>query len=123
VYYADFLDVGNETFFNCLTEIRDDADYEWAPDNDVAATVGRGVRQLERAMNSLALAVLFTHETDYIYRIKPGNWNSELKQISDQIAEYKTRYMLLDDAMRLVKHTNLPARVSYLQTRQQICYC
>jgi hypothetical protein len=113
VYYADFLDIGNETFFNCLTEIRDDADYEWAPDNDVEATVGRGVRQLERAMNSLALAVLFTHETDCIYRIKPGNWNSEMKQISEGIAKYKPKYMLLDDAMRLVKtyHTSRPESV------------
>jgi hypothetical protein len=115
VYYADFINVGGETFFNCLTEIRDDARYEWAPDNDVEATVGRGVRQLERAMNSLAPAVLFTHETDYIYRIRPENWDSEMKQISEGIAEYRPRYMLLDNAMQLVKtyHTSRLESVLY----------
>lgn len=115
VYYADFINVDGEIFFNCLTEIRDDAGYEWAPDNDVEATVGRGVRQLERAMNSLALAVLFTHETDYIYRIRPENWDSEMKQISEGIAEYQPRYMLLDDAMQLVKtyHTSRLESVLY----------
>ena len=115
VYYADFINVDDETFFNCLTEIRDDAGYEWAPDNNVEATVGRGVRQLERAMNSLALAILFTHETDYIYRIKPENWDSEMKQISEGIAEYEPRYMLLDDAIQLVRtyHTSRPESASF----------
>ena len=115
VYYADFMDIGDFTFFNSITEIRDDAGYEWAPDNNVEATVGRGVRQLERAMNSLALAILFTHETDYIYRIEPGNWDLELKGISEGIAEYQPRYMLLDDALRLVRtyHTSRPESASF----------
>lgn len=115
VYYADFLKIADETFFNCLTEIRDDSGYEWAPDNDVEATIGRGVRQLERAMNSLALAVLFTHETDYIYRINPANWDQEMKGISEGIAEYQPRYMLLDDAIRLVRtyHTSRTESILY----------
>ena len=115
VYYADFMKIGNINFFNSLTEIRDDAGYEWAPDNDVEATVGRGVRQLERAMNSLVPAVLFTHETDYIYRIEPENWDLELKRISEEIAEYQPRYLLLDDALKLVRtyHTARPISTSF----------
>jgi hypothetical protein len=111
VYYADFLEIGSISFFNSLTEIRDDAGYEWAPDNNVEAAAGRGIRQLERAINSLVPAVLFTHETDYIYRIKPENWDLELKMISEAIAEYQPRYMLLDDALKLVRtyHTTRPA--------------
>jgi hypothetical protein len=115
VYYADFLKIGNGIFFNCLTEIRDDAGYEWAPDNDVEATVGRGVLQIERALNSLALAVLFTHETDYIYRIEPKNWDLIMKGISEGINEYQPHYMLLDDAMGLVRtyHTSHPVSASF----------
>jgi len=103
VYYADFVDVAGHKFFNCFTEIRDDAGYEWAPDNDVKATVGRGVRQLRRALDSKALAVLFTHETDYIYKIRPENWDKELKAISEQIAEYSPIYLTTDEALKIVR--------------------
>ena len=49
-------------FFNCVTEIRDDAGYEWYPSNDVACTIDRGTRQTKRALDSMALATLFTHD-------------------------------------------------------------
>ncbi len=103
VYYAGFVEVAGYKFFNCITEIRDDAGYEWAPDNDVQATIGRGVRQLRRALDSKALAVLFTHETDYIYKIRPENWDKELKAISEQIAEFNPTYMTIDDALKVVR--------------------
>jgi len=103
VYYADFIKLGDITLFNSLTEIRDDAGYEWAPDNDIEATVGRGVRQLERAFDSRALAVLFTHETDYIYSIKPENWDKELNLISSGISSYNPIYMKMDDALAIVR--------------------
>jgi hypothetical protein len=85
VYYADFIRYGERQLFNCVTEIRDDAGYEWAPDNDVQASTGRGIRQLKRALNSMAPAVLFTHETDFIYKIKPENWDLELKGVLEGI--------------------------------------
>ena len=105
VYYADTVTVSGERFFNCLTEIRDDAGYEWAPDNDVQATVGRGVRQLKRALHAMALAVLFTHETDYIYRIRPENWEEELRLIAEGIRGEDPVFMTLDDALKVVRAT------------------
>jgi len=103
VYYADFVELAGRTFFNCFTEIRDDAGYEWSPDNDVKATVGRGVRQLKRALDSMALAVLFTHETDYIYSIEPDNWDRELRGVSEGIADYNPVFLTMDNALKIVR--------------------
>jgi hypothetical protein len=105
VYYADFVTFGGRRLFNCVTEIRDDAGYEWAPDTDVAATVGRGVRQLRRALNSMALAVLFTHETDFIHSIPPDVWDEELAGIWEGVRGYNPISMTLDDAVRYVRAT------------------
>lgn len=105
VYYADFTDINGHRFFNCYTEIRDDAGYEWAPDNDVEATAGRGIRQLTRALNSMALAVLFTHETDYIYLIRPENWEKELQLIVEGIQSYDPIYLTSDEALKIVRAT------------------
>ena len=105
VYYADFVNFGGRRLFNCVTEIRDDAGYEWAPDKDVAATVGRGVRQLRRALDSMALAVLFTHETDYIYKIRPDVWAKEMEQITAGIGGYDPIYVTLDEGVRYVRAT------------------
>jgi len=105
VYYADTVTFAGERFFNCLTEIRDDAGYEWAPDNDVQATAGRGVRQLKRSLNAMALAVLFTHETDYIYRIRPENWEEALRLIADGIRGDDPVFMTMDDALKVVRAT------------------
>jgi hypothetical protein len=88
VYYADFVNMAGQEFFNCLTEIRDDAGYEWSPDNDVRASIGRGVRQLRRALDSFAMPSLFTHETDFIASITPENWESILAGIQREIAPY-----------------------------------
>ncbi len=105
VYYADFLTIGSRQLFNCVTEIRDNTGYEWSPDNDVEATIKRGVIQLKRAFNSMALAVLFTHETDFINKIKPKNWDKELKGISKEILDYNPIYMTMDNALRYVRAT------------------
>jgi hypothetical protein len=103
VYYADFIEFGGASFFNCLTEIRDDAGYEWAPDNDVEATAGRGIRQLKRAIDGMALAVLFTHETDFIYRIDPENWDKELMLITRAMEPYDPDYLTIDEGIRIVR--------------------
>lgn len=105
LYCADFVNLGGQQFFTCLTEIRDDAGYEWKPDNDVAATVGRGVRQLRRALDSMALAVLFTHETDYIYKIRPDAWSKEIAQVAAGIADYNPIYVTMDEGVRYVRAT------------------
>jgi hypothetical protein len=103
VYYAGFIEFGGAQFFNCLTEIRDDAGYEWAPDNNVQASAGRGIRQLKRALDAMAPAVLFTHETDYIYRITPENWEQELKMITTAMEPYNPSYPTMDEGLRIVR--------------------
>lgn len=103
VYYADFIEIAGCRFFNCETEIRDDAGYEWAPDRDIASSVGRGTRQLKRALDSFALASLFTHETDYIYTIKPKEWEREIRDIASAIEPYGARYLTVDEALPIVR--------------------
>lgn len=103
VYYADFVTLADKTLFNTITEIRDDAGYEWAPDNDAAASIGRGVRQLRRALDSLAHAVLFTHETDYIYRIEPDKWEEEIRRVREGIDDYDPIMMTSDEAVKVLR--------------------
>jgi hypothetical protein len=105
VYYADFVNLVGHRFFNCLTEIRDDAGYEWAPDNDVQASIGRGVRQLRRALDSFALPSLFSHETDFIAHVAPDNWESILAGIRAGIASYNPIQMTTEDAVDYVRAT------------------
>ena len=66
VYYADNLQVGSNSLFICVTEIRDDAGYEWVPKNlTVPVSVGQGVRQVTRGLNSMALSTLFSHQDQF----------------------------------------------------------
>jgi len=46
----------------------------------------------------MALAVLFSHETDFIFRIKPEIWNEELKLIFEGINDFKPIMVMMDDA-------------------------
>jgi hypothetical protein len=105
VYYADFLQWQGRGFFNSLTEIRDDAGYEWAPDNAVEAAIARGVRQIRRALNGMALASLFTHETDYIYKIRPENWRAIMEGITREIAAAGPRLVTLDEGQAVLRAT------------------
>ncbi len=107
VYYADFLDIPGHPefdgdFFNCVTEIRDDAGYEWYPSNDVAGSIGRGTRQTIRALDSMALATLFTHG-QHITGITPDNWRAILQGIDDNLAPYNPRYVTMDYACQYVR--------------------
>jgi hypothetical protein len=105
VYYADFVETAGVRFFNSATEIRDDAGYEWAPDNDVMETIRRAGRQMRRALDAMALASLFTHETDFIYKIEPDRWTAIIQGAADEIALYQPWQMTLDDAMGLLRAT------------------
>jgi hypothetical protein len=107
--YADFLTVAghpefNKEFFNCLTEIRDDAGYEWYPDNDVPGSIGRGTRQTQRALDSMALATLFTHGY-YLDDITQNNWRAMLQGITDNLAPYNPIYVTIDYACQYVRAT------------------
>lgn len=103
VYYADFIDINGNKFFNSLTEIRDDAGYEWAPDNKTEISAARGIRQLRRALSSMALAILFTHETDYIFKIKPESWEEQLRLISKGISDYHPMMLTIDEALKITR--------------------
>ena len=113
IYYADFIRVADRTLFVCNTEIREFTAYEWGPDNDVEASVARGVKILERELNSMALTVLFTHETDFICKITPENWDKILEGVLDGISAYKPVLMSLDDAVRYVRATKTSAFDGY----------
>ncbi|WP_059437674.1 Ig-like domain-containing protein, partial [Anaeromyxobacter sp. PSR-1] len=108
VAYADYVTVPGHPelsgqFFNCLTEIRDDAGYEWYPDaTDVPGTVGRGTRQLRRALDSMALATLFTHEP-YIQSFAPTDWRTSLQTILGNVAGYTPVYVTLDEACEYLR--------------------
>jgi hypothetical protein len=118
--YADFLNIPGHpelagAFFNSTTVIQDDSPCgEWCPDNDVAGTVGRGVRQLKRAFDSLAQGVLYTHEARIQYNavgpvytpsITTNNWRTILQTITNQLAEYQPQYVTLDYSCQYVRAT------------------
>lgn len=113
VYYADFVTINGCKLFNCFTEILDDAGYEWAPDNNVEATVERAVRQLRRALDAKAPAVLFTHETDYIYRIRPENWEMIMAGIRKAINPWNVIPLTSDSALRIVRAYSTSSLDSY----------
>lgn len=105
VYYADFVNLAGHRFFNCVTEVRDVGGYEWFPDDDVPSTVRRGVRQLRRELDSMALAVLFTHETDRIYLIQPEEWPEKIGGVAEGIADYDPIYVTMDEGVSYVRAT------------------
>lgn len=105
VYYADFINLAGYRFFYACTEIRDDAGYDWRPNSDVATTIGHGVRQLRRALDSMALAVLVAHETDHIYHIPPEAWAQAIAGVARGIAGYEPRFVTLDEGIQYVQAT------------------
>jgi len=132
VFYADFLAVPghpefNGQFFNCVTEIRDDPSSscaEWCPANgDVPGTIGRGTRQLERALDSLVLATLFFHEWWLIplptsinqTPITTNNWQTMISGLTNNLASYNPIYVTMDYAYQYVRatHTSRPVSAAY----------
>ena len=102
-YNACIRTFGGCEFFDFSSSINDVTGYEWQPDNDVEATVKRGIEILSRGLRSKALAVLFTHETDFIYAIEPQKWDIILKEVTEGISEYDPEYVTMDDAVRMVR--------------------
>jgi len=126
LYYADFLTVPGHPefdgqFFNCVTEIRDDAGYEWYPSNDIAGSVGRGTRQSKRSLDSMVLTTLFTHDQS-ISGITLENWRAILEGITTNIAPYNPIYVTLDHACQYIRatHTSDIAGSSYDPVLRQL---
>jgi hypothetical protein len=126
LFYADFLKVPGHPeldgmFFNCVTEIRDDAACaEWCPDNDVPGSIGRGTRQVKRAFDSGALATLYTHEF-YIHpivdrhdmaAITSTNWRSILRGITNNLAPYQPIFVTMDYGCQYLRATRTSRIVS-----------
>ncbi|HWX19197.1 MAG TPA: hypothetical protein VN578_04725 [Candidatus Binatia bacterium] len=122
VFYADFLSVPghpefNGQFFNCVTEIRDDPSSscaEWCPANsDVSGTIGRGTRQIKRALDSLVLPTLFFHEWWVIpipqsanqTPITTNNWFTMVQGLTNNLASYNPLYVTMDYAYQYVRAT------------------
>ena len=102
-YKADFVDLAGEEFFLFGSMITDITGYELKPDNNVEASAERGIETLSRGLEGKSLAVLFTHETDYIFKIRPENWDQIFSRISQGISKYNPEYLTTDDALYLVR--------------------
>jgi hypothetical protein len=124
VYYAGNVHLNGFDFFNCLTEIRDDGTYEWFPTGDVVSTTARGIRHLRRALNSMVLSSLFTHE-HFLVDINSENWREILRQITTSIAEYNPEYTTTDYAVQYIRaKTNLRiTNVRETLANIEISYC
>jgi hypothetical protein len=112
MYYADFINFAGKQFFLCCTEVREETGYEWAPDGDVEKSAARGLHLLKRALDSFALPVLFTHETDYVYKISPEAWEAQLARIASELSVYAPIYVTLDEGVRYVRSTKTSQLVS-----------
>ncbi len=111
-YYADFLAVPGHPefdgqFFNCVTEIRDDAGYEWYPSSDVQLSIDRGTRQSRRSLDGMALTTLFTHG-QHVIGIPAQSWRDILQGITNNLQAYDPMMVTLDHACQYVRamHTS-----------------
>jgi hypothetical protein len=112
IFYADFITVPGypefeKQFFNCITEIRDDTGYEWYPENDILGSIARGTRQTKRALDSMVLATLFTHE-GFITALTAENWRAILDGITKNVASFNPIYVTMDYACQYIRalHTS-----------------
>ena len=110
-YYADWLTVPDHPefdgqFFNIYSEIRDVASCgEWCPNNDdVAGSISQAVRMAKRALDSMVMATIFTHEPA-IAPISAASWQAILQGITNNLASYNPIYVTLDYASRYVRAT------------------
>ena len=70
----------------------------------------------------MSMAVQFTHETDYIYRIKPENWEREIRLVTEGLKNYNPVYLTTDDALKIVRttKTSFISGVTYEKDRNQL---
>ncbi len=51
------------------------------------------------------MASLFTHETDYIHKIRPDHWREIIEGVASGVSGYRPLYATLDDAMGILRAT------------------
>ena len=105
--FADWVEVPGHPefdgrFFNVVTEVRDDAGYEWYPEDNVEVSIRRGFNQVKRAFDSMVLATLFTHEY-FISGMAPENWDATLAGLAERLAPYGPIYVTYDHAARYAR--------------------
>jgi hypothetical protein len=95
-------------FFDCVTQIRDDAGYEWYPQYfDQTGSIARGVRQLKRSLNSMVLATLFTHEIHLKFlETGPYGLREVMQGIRTGISGYNPEYTTMEYACRYIRAKN-----------------
>ena len=125
-YAADYMTIPGHPefdgrFFNLVTEIKDDLGYEWYPNNDVHGTIGHGVLQTKRALDSMALATLFTHDQS-ISGISMDNWRAILQGITTTLAPYHPINVTMDEACQYIisKYNSKIASSSYDPATRQV---
>ncbi len=107
-YYADFVNIPgyDNRFFNCVTEIRDNAGYEWYPSNDVPGSIDRGTQQLKRALDAMALPTLFSHGY-YPEQITAQNWRDILAGITTNLTAYNMIPVTMDEACEFARNIHI----------------
>ena len=125
-YYADYMTIPghpefNGRFFNLVTEIRDDLGYEWYPNNDVSGTIYHGTLQSKRALDSMALATLFTHDQS-VSGVSMDNWRAILQGITTNLAPYHPINVTMDEACQYIKskHDSKIVSSAYDATTRQV---
>jgi hypothetical protein len=103
--YASSIDwlssIPGDDFFICMTEIGDDGGYEWYPNSNTSSTTARGVRHLRRALNSMVLPTLFTHEDQIM--MEADEWRQIIAGITSAVSSYNPEYKSMDDAVKYVR--------------------
>lgn len=106
VYYGGNVTYGGSTFFNCLTEIRDDDGYEWVPmEDDMSHTIAQGVRQLTRSLGSMVLTTLFTHQF-HLEAVSPSSWRTMMSGITSGISKFNPEFRSMDYAVQYIRAKN-----------------
>ena len=100
IYYGGNVNWAGSDYFISLTEIRDEG-YEWYPTEDITTTTSRGVRILRRALNSMVLPTLFTHE--YNLLMEPDSWRLILSGVTSALSPYNPEYKSMDDAVQYIR--------------------
>jgi hypothetical protein len=120
VYYGGYVNFNGINFFNCVSEIRDDAGYEWSPQPNVNRAIGNGIRQLRRSFNSMVLATLFSHEF-YLNWMGEQDWRDILQTITTSVEGYSPLYNVsLDDAITYIRARNNIRITNVNETQQGI---
>jgi hypothetical protein len=107
-FYAGNVNWGGNNFFISLSEMRDiKTDFgigggEWIPTSFVITTSNQAVRHLRRALSSMVLPTLFTHEYQ-LDVIQPAGWRLTLDRITSAISSYNPEYKSMDDAVKYVR--------------------